>query len=133
MRYGGEDWHAQISAQMLGWKAKAFPDLRIYHHRPTGSGDANYARSCFREGRADYAMGSDLAFEIAKCARRVGAQFGAHGLFRLAGYLWSAVIRERRQVGADFVNFLRHDQRARIRGTALGLFNRVKVQSFFKE
>ena len=27
LEYGGEDWHAQTSARMLGWSAEAFPEL----------------------------------------------------------------------------------------------------------
>jgi len=63
LEYGGEDWHAQTSARMMGWSAEAFPELRIFHHRRTGEG-GNLVRDKFRQGRMDYCFGSDPIFEI---------------------------------------------------------------------
>lgn len=115
LKCGGEDWHAQISASMRGWAVKSFRELPIYHHRPTGTGESNFVRGQFNEGRADYLLGSDPVFEIAKCARRVGGVRGASGLYRLAGFCWSALKRESRPVDSEFIAFLRKDQRDRVK------------------
>lgn len=115
LKCGGEDWHAQISASMRGWTVRSFRDLRIVHHRPTGRGDSNFVRSQFSEGRADYLLGSDPLFEIAKCMRRVGGARGASGLYRLAGFCWSALKGESRPVDSEFIAFLRNSQRDRVK------------------
>lgn len=111
LEYGGEDWHAQTSARMKGWQARAFPDLKIFHHRHTGEGD-NLLRHRFRQGRMDYAFGSDPLFELLKCARRLAEKpmiFGAAA--RLGGFLWSYIHRDDRPVSREFIAFLRAEQR----------------------
>jgi len=111
LEYGGEDWHAQTSARMLGWSAEAFPDLPISHHRPTGTGDI-LLRHKFRQGRMDYSFGSDPIFEIFKCLQRLGERpFFLGSISRLTGFFWSATIREPRPVSREFVAFLRDEQR----------------------
>ena len=49
LEYGGEDWHAQISASMKGWTSESVPELKICHHRHTGEAD-NLLRHKFRQG-----------------------------------------------------------------------------------
>jgi len=114
LEYGGEDWHAQISAQMRGWETQAFPEFKIFHHRRTGEGD-NLLRHKFRQGRMDYSLGSGALFETLKCAERLPEKpFLLGSLARLAGFFWSAIRRDGRPVSAEFVSFLRQDQRQRI-------------------
>lgn len=111
LEYGGEDWHAQTSARMMGWSAEAFPELGIYHHRHTGEG-GNLVRHKFRQGRMDYSFGSDPIFEIFKCLQRVGEKPLFLGSFaRLTGFFWSSIIREQRPVSDKFIAFLRDEQR----------------------
>ena len=114
MKYGGEDWHSEISARMKGWKVAAFEE-EVRHFRPTGMADGRWRR-CFREGRMDYSVGSHPAFEIAKCATRLTeAPIGIGSAVRLAGFLWSYVIREPRLVSEEMASFLRYEQRQRLR------------------
>jgi glycosyltransferase involved in cell wall biosynthesis len=111
LEYGGEDWHAQTSARMMGWTAEAFPELSIFHHRPTGEG-GNLARHKFRQGRMDYAFGSDPIFEILKCLERVTEKpFFIGTAARLTGFFWSSLIREPRPVSDEFIAFLRAEQK----------------------
>jgi poly-beta-1,6-N-acetyl-D-glucosamine synthase len=111
LEYGGEDWHAQISARMKGWRAVAFPELQIFHHRHTGTAD-NLLRHRFRQGKMDYAFGSDPVFEVLKCLRRLPeAPLIAGGIARLFGFALSGLRREARPVSDEFVSFLRRDQR----------------------
>lgn len=113
LEYGGEDWHAQISARMKGWTAEAFPELHIFHHRPTGTAD-NLLRSRFREGKSDYSFGSDPLFEAFKCLQRLPEKpFVIGGMVRFAGFIWCYVKREKRLVGSELVSFLRNEQRQR--------------------
>ncbi|MGH9738292.1 MAG: glycosyltransferase [Candidatus Acidiferrales bacterium] len=115
LEYGGEDWHAQISARMNGWQAEAFPDLPVFHHRRTGEAD-NLVRHKFRQGRMDYALGSDPLFETLKCFERIPEKpFLIGGLARLAGFWWSWTRRERKPVSIEFVAYLREEQRDKLK------------------
>jgi len=123
LEYGGEDWHAQTCAKMKGWEVEAFPDLKIYHHRHTGEAD-NLLRHKFRQGRMDYSFGSDSLFEILKCLERLPEKpFFSGSIVRLAGFLWSAILRETRPVSDEFVAFLRSEQKTKIQA----LFGRRHV------
>jgi poly-beta-1,6-N-acetyl-D-glucosamine synthase len=111
LEYGGEDWHAQTTARMMGWSAEAFPELRISHHRPTGEGDI-LVRHKFRQGRMDYSLGSEPIFETFKCLQRLAEKPVIIGSFaRLTGFFWSLMIREPRPVSAEFIAFLRAEQK----------------------
>jgi glycosyltransferase involved in cell wall biosynthesis len=114
LEYGGEDWHAQVSAQMRGWETEAFPELPIYHHRHTGKGSSLW-RASFRLGQLDHSFGSDPVFELIKCGLRIPARpLVIGGAVRLAGFFWSYLRREPRPVSAEFMSFLRAEQKARV-------------------
>jgi poly-beta-1,6-N-acetyl-D-glucosamine synthase len=115
LEYGGEDWHAQISAKMSGWDSQSFPDLKIFHHRHTGQAE-NLLRHKFRQGRMDYGFGSFLPFEIVKCIERFPEKPAVAGsLSRICGFLWSWITREKRPVSAEFVAFLQSGQKQKLR------------------
>jgi len=115
LKYGGEDWCAEVSARMRGWSVKSFSDLKVMHHRPTGGAD-RVLHHRFREGKMDFSVGSHPAFELIKCARRIPAHPVAIGaLTRLAGYCWSYARKEPRLVSPEFVSFLRNEQKGRLK------------------
>ncbi len=114
LKYGGEDWFAQTTARMKGWRAQALPDLRVFHHRRTGAASSQL-RHHFRAGQSDYSLGSDPLFEFLKCAVRVSDKpwfLGA--ITRFLGFAWSCVRGEKRPVSKEFVIFLRKEQRAKV-------------------
>jgi biofilm PGA synthesis N-glycosyltransferase PgaC len=114
LKHGGEDWFAQTQARMLGWEAESFPQLKIFHHRHTGS-VSSPVRNSFRLGNMDYAFGSDPAFEIAKCLRRINDKpYCLVALARLAGFIWPYCVGEEREVSAEFASYLRREQRERL-------------------
>jgi glycosyltransferase involved in cell wall biosynthesis len=115
LKYGGEDWCAEISARMLGWTVRSFENLRVMHNRPTG-GANRLVNHRFREGKMDYSLGSYPVFELLKCLRRIPENpffFGA--ILRLLGFLWCYVRGEKRLVSPDIARFLRMEQKARIK------------------
>jgi glycosyltransferase involved in cell wall biosynthesis len=123
LEYGGEDWHAETSARMKGWEIEAFSTLKIFHHRHTGEG-GGLIRYKFRQGRMDYAFGSDARFETLKCLLRVRDKpFLIGCIARLTGFIWSSIRRDQRPVSDEFVAFMRNDQRARL----AALFKRADV------
>jgi biofilm PGA synthesis N-glycosyltransferase PgaC len=122
-KYGGEDWYAQQLAKMKGWRAEAFPALKVFHERHTGAA-GGLLNHQFRLGRLDYSFGSDPVFEFIKCGLRIFEKPRLLGaVARFAGFSWSGICREQRPVSKEFVEFLRKEQRAKVtnlfRGTAL--------------
>lgn len=115
-KYGGEDWYAQQCAKMKGWHAEAVPALKVFHTRHTGAA-GNLLRHQFRLGRLDYSFGSDPVFELLKCALRIFEKPRMLGaVTRFLGFAWSSISGEKRPVSKEFVDFLRKEQRAKIRG-----------------
>jgi biofilm PGA synthesis N-glycosyltransferase PgaC len=114
LKYGGEDWYAQTRARMEGWQVEALPQLKIFHHRHTGT-SSSPIKNAFRLGRLDYSFGSDPMFEVMKCLRRVRDwPFFLITLGRLAGFTWPYLSGEQREVEDDFMAFLRQEQRQRL-------------------
>jgi poly-beta-1,6-N-acetyl-D-glucosamine synthase len=121
LKYGGEDWYAQTCAKMKGWEVEAIPQLKIFHHRHTGAG-TNLMAHRFRLGRLDYSFGSDPLFEMFKCLRRIPERpLLIGGLTRLAGFAWSHIQGESREVSAEFIDFLRVEQKEKV----VGLFSKI--------
>jgi poly-beta-1,6-N-acetyl-D-glucosamine synthase len=119
-KYGGEDWYAQQCAKMKGWRADAIPSLKVFHARHTGAAD-HLLRHRFRLGRLDYSFGSDPFFELVKCALRVSEKpWLAGAVVRFLGFAWSGLKREKRPVSREFVDFLRKEQRAKVRSIVSG-------------
>jgi glycosyltransferase involved in cell wall biosynthesis len=125
LKYGGEDWYAQICAQMNGWDVEALPQLPILHHKPTGAG-ANLLRHRFRLGRLDYSFGSHPAFELVKCLLRLSERpllVGA--VLRWTGFCWCHLSGEPRAVTPECAAYLRREQTERF----LSLFRISKKPS----
>lgn len=112
--YGGPDTYAEALARMKGWRVHSFSDLKVYHHRPTGSA-GGVLRGWFRQGKMDYSLGTLPLFELLKLAKRLRAKplvIGA--LARLAGFLDCYLRREPRAVPDDFLQHFRSEQRQRL-------------------
>lgn len=113
--YGGEDWCAEVGVRMRGWTVQAFPELKAFHHRATGTG-GSLVRYWYRQGKMDHALGSLPSFEIVKCARRVVENpFGLGAAARWVGFCLSSLRRSPRLVSKEFMNYLREEQRQRLR------------------
>lgn len=114
LKYGGEDWCSEVSARMRGWAVRAFPDLRVMHHRRTGA--ANWAlRHRFCQGKMDFSFGSHPVFELLKCMRRVPEwPFGVGALLRLVGFFSSYTAGEPRLVPPEVAQFVRSEQKHRL-------------------
>jgi glycosyltransferase involved in cell wall biosynthesis len=125
-RYGGEDWCAEVMARMKGWRVEAFPELKVFHHKPTCAG-AGALRSWYQQGLMDFSLGSYPLFVIVKCLRRLRARpliVGA--LARLAGFVSAYCRKEERPVPREFVEYLRGEQKARLHGLLQSLFRELR-------
>jgi hypothetical protein len=112
--YGGPDTYVEIQAKMKGWQVSSFSELKVFHHRPTGSAGGSL-RSCFRQGRMDFSLGMWPWFEILKNISRVGIEpYLVGSIARLAGFFYSYYCREKRAVPAEFISYLRKQQKQRL-------------------
>jgi len=116
--YGGPDTYAETEARMKGWQVASFPELRVFHHRPTGSA-GGMVRSCFRQGRMDFSLGVLPLFEVVKLGSRIREKpYLVGSMARFAGFVYSYLCGEKRAVPDEFITYLRQEQRRRL----LGLF-----------
>jgi poly-beta-1,6-N-acetyl-D-glucosamine synthase len=132
LRYGGEDWHAQTSARMKGWGAESIPNLKIFHHRPTGGAD-NLYRSAFRLGKLDYSFGTYPIFEVIKCAGRLLHGHLAGGVVRMGGFMDSYFRREPFLLSPELVAYLRKEQKDRMLSFFHGPAWGAKIQASGKD
>jgi len=114
LRYGGPDTYAETLARMKRWRVASFPELRVFHHRPTNSAEG-VLRGWFRQGKMDYSLGALPVFELFKLLRRIWVKPYVIGtMARCAGFIHSYCQREERQVPSDFVAYLRQEQKQRV-------------------
>ncbi len=113
--YGGPDWVAEIISRKNGWGVRSFPELPVRHYRPTSSA-GGIVRGRYREGLMDRSVGSDPVFETMKCLSRIRTKpYLVGALIRLSGYIWSSCQGRGLAVPQDVAEFLRSEQRARVR------------------
>ena len=89
----GWDTLDEVKANMMGWQTCCFPDLKLAHHKYTGSADGTWG-GWVKNGRANYISGYHPLFMTLKCMRRVFKKpvlIGALGLLYgfVSGYLKS--------------------------------------------
>ena len=113
--WAGADTHAEVSLRMRGWRVQSFPELKVFHHRPTGNG-FGLLRYWYRGGLMDFYMGTHPVFEILRMVRRFQSKpYVLGALVRLAAFVWAYCSGEKRQVPNEFVRFLREEQMERLR------------------
>jgi poly-beta-1,6-N-acetyl-D-glucosamine synthase len=66
----GWDTLDEVKANMLGWKTHCFPDLKLIHHKHTGSADGKWG-AWVKNGRGSYISGYHPLFMIIKCLKRI--------------------------------------------------------------
>jgi glycosyltransferase involved in cell wall biosynthesis len=109
----GWDTVDEIKANMLGWKTYTFADVKLQHHRHTGTADGTW-KDWVKNGLANYITGYHPLFMLIKCGKRsfseaspkVGA---ALGWGFLSGYL-KRVPRIEREV----IRYVRREQLKRL-------------------
>ncbi len=125
LQYGGEDWLAQLDAKIAGWQVKAFPELAVYHYRPTSSADGRW-RGLFRLGMMDASFGSHPVFEIFKCARRILENpLILCSFIRFAGYLWWNLTKRSSLILPEKVSYLRKEQLTKLSNWKSNAFDKA--------
>lgn len=115
VKVGIEDAVAAVMARRAGWKVESFPEVKVLHHRRTGTEGHSIYHARFHKGKEDYFLGYHPVFEIAKCCHRViEPPYFVGSLLWISGYFWSVLRGEKRPVSADFVKYLRNEQMHRL-------------------
>jgi len=113
--YGGEDWWAEVTSRMNGWRVRSFPILPVYHHRVPRD-TAGRLRYWYRQGMMDFSLGTHPLFEVLRLARRIWVRPRILGaLARLSGFARAAIRAEDRIVSREFMAFLRKEELGRLR------------------
>lgn len=123
---GGEDSCAEVMARMFGWRTWSFPEIKVLHQRPVGTGEGHsILHGRYRLGLTDYCLGTHPLFMFAKCLRRcfVEKPYIFSGLCRIAGYVSGYIMAEPRQIPYSARSYLRKEQIRRL-NTAFGLKRR---------
>lgn len=116
IKIGGEDALVEITARMLGWRVESFPEIKLYHHRATGTADQGVTTAAFKLGVRDYCLGYHPVFELAKwLARLVRKPYGLTGFYSICGYFWASASGYEREVSENVLKFLRLEQIDRLR------------------
>ncbi len=117
MKFGGEDTVSCFMARMNGWKVWSFPDIKVVHLRPTGTGAASSIMEArFRQGITEFHLATQPLFFLLKCVRRMVLEkpyfFG--GLLRITGYCWAFLRRDNVELSTDLIRFIRKEQLLRL-------------------
>ena len=122
-KYGGEDAYMEISARMMGWHVQTLTELKVLHHRPTGTGMGSLSKANFRNGKMFFTLGYSPAFLFVRCLYRVFDRPVFIGsILNIFGYLYAFIKKEKCPAGNAFINFVRSEQRERLR--SLLVFNK---------
>jgi glycosyltransferase involved in cell wall biosynthesis len=115
LKYGGPDTHAEITARMKGWEVEAFPEIPVFHHRPTSACEG-FLQAAFRQGKMDQSLGYHPVFEILKCFSRARMKpYILYALTQMIGFIGSYCRRDEVVVSHEFIRYLRKEQMDRLR------------------
>jgi biofilm PGA synthesis N-glycosyltransferase PgaC len=119
---GGWDGLACTQARMAGFETRLLVDLVVDHLKPRNISEGNVVRRHWQMGVRDYAVGYHPVFEIIKCFNRVfESPLLIGSIAWVIGYWSAALQRRKRVVPADLIQFLRLEQKRRLRRSFLGL------------
>ncbi len=114
LKLPGWDTLDEVKANMLGWATKSFPEIKIIHHKFTGSADGWWS-NWVKNGRANYISGYHPLFMFFKCIK---GTFQKPYLIVPLGLSWgfvSGYLKKYPQVNdPHLINYLRKQQIRRI-------------------
>ena len=112
----GWDTIDEVKANMLGWRTYSFPELRLLHHRFTGSAEG-LLRDRVKHGVACYVSGYHPLFVVAKCVSRLAQKpycVGAAAI--LYGFLKGRFTDAPQVNDIQMIDYLRNQQLRRLIG-----------------
>jgi glycosyltransferase involved in cell wall biosynthesis len=106
----GWDTLDEVKANMLGWSTQSFTDLKLTHHKYTGSADGTWG-GWVKNGRANYIAGYHPLFMAFKCLKRLFQRpyiIGSLGL--LYGFVSGYFMRIPRVEDKALIKYIRKQQ-----------------------
>jgi poly-beta-1,6-N-acetyl-D-glucosamine synthase len=127
LKWGGEDFAAEVMARKLGFRTQSFLDVEVLHKRLTGTEEIkNNVRRKVRAGFMDYSIGYSQLYHILKCISKVTEKpFILSAIARQFGYVLAAIKLGKPSIPPDLIRFVRTEQIAKIREKIIGF--RVKL------
>ena len=115
-KYGGEDAYLEIMARMMGWDVQTLAELKVHHHRPTGTGMGSLSKANLRSGKMFYTLGYLPFFFLVRCFYRIFDKPILIGsLLNIIGYLSAFIKKEKCPAGNAFIDFVRSEQKERLK------------------
>ena len=112
----GWDTLDEVKANMLGWKTYSFPELRLLHHRLTGTAQG-LVRDRMKHGMACYVSGYHVLFVAASCVRRMFRKpYVIGSLAMFAGFLRGYISDRPRVEDPRVIRYVRAQQLRRLCG-----------------
>jgi hypothetical protein len=112
----GWDTIDEVKANMLGWKTCSFEDLRLIHHRLTGSADG-LLRDRVKYGSVCFTCGYHPLFVLARCLYRLGRKpYFIGSLAILFGFLRGYFTHTAQVNDKRLIRYLRVQQLRRLFG-----------------
>lgn len=111
LKVGGIDLFANVTARMKGWKTQTFTEKFCVHHRQMGTAKDHIIIAMFKSGYGDYPLGVHPIWQVFRSIYQMSRKpIILGGMFLMVGYLWAMVMRARKPVSVEFVNFRRKEQ-----------------------
>jgi glycosyltransferase involved in cell wall biosynthesis len=112
----GWDTIDEVKANMLGWKTYSFEELRLIHHRFTGTAEG-LLRDCVKRGVVCYTCGYHPLFLIASCFFRLARKPFIVGSFAIVyGFIKCHFTGTKQVDDSELINYLRAQQLRRLFG-----------------
>lgn len=128
---GGVDWIASMTARMNGWTVRSFADKRYHHHRSMGTAGRSEVSALFSYGRKDYYLGNSPVWQLFRATYRLAKKpYIAGGLALCLGYCWAALVRTKRPIPMQLMQFHRAEQMRRLKAILQALLTFKKVDNF---
>ena len=114
-KYGGEDAYMETRARMMGWEVQTITELKVLHHRPTGTGMGSLSKANLRSGKMFYTLGYSPIFLLVRCFYRIFDKPVLIGsILNVFGYFSAFIKEEKCPAGERFILFVRREQRERL-------------------
>jgi glycosyltransferase involved in cell wall biosynthesis len=124
IRTGGIDFTAVTTARMKGWQTRTFLEKSFNHHRIMGTGNSSLFKAWFKQGRKDYFLGNHSFWELLRVLYQMKKKpYLCGGALLGLGFFSAAIVKMKKPISAELVNFVRQEQMLRLRKIFL---NRIK-------
>lgn len=128
LKLGYVDGVAEIKARMLDWEVRHFPELPVYHHRQTGTEGRSIWAQRWKDGLVQYSVGYYWLFHLAHSfSRLIEYPYLLGSLIKSAAFFYGSVTRPARQVPDELVQYLRREQKIRLKQRIRNIFKNGRV------